>query len=82
MEAIIELLELAEGMIFCFAAGLLFARISGYGEFYDKMLYDVKSDEYIKIKKHNKDNNKNTIQNGSIKKIKQNGNKTFNGSSY
>lgn len=51
MEAIIGLLELAGGVILFFAAGLLFARISGYGEYYDKMLYDEESDDSIVIKK-------------------------------
>lgn len=50
MEAIIGLLELAGGVIFFFAAGLLFARISGYGVFYDKRVYDEESDAYITIK--------------------------------
>ena len=41
MNAIIELvLELAGGVILLFAAGYTFAQISGYGEHYDKMLYD------------------------------------------
>jgi hypothetical protein len=56
METIIELLELAGGVIFFIAAGLLFARISGYGEYYDKMLYDDESDAYITIQKNNKEN--------------------------
>ncbi|MDD4992302.1 MAG: hypothetical protein PHR83_08725 [Paludibacter sp.] len=59
MEAIIGLLELAGGIIFFFAAGLLFARISGYGEFYDKMLYDEESDAYITFKRYKMDNNIN-----------------------
>jgi hypothetical protein len=44
MEAIIGLLELVGCVISFIAAGLLFARISGYGEFYDKMLFDKESD--------------------------------------
>jgi len=55
MKAIIELLELAVGVILVFAAGYTFARISGYSEFYDKMLYENESEEYITIKKNNKD---------------------------
>lgn len=60
MDAIISLLELAGGVILSFAAGWLFARISGYGEFYDKMLYDDESDAYITIKE-NKDNDDDII---------------------
>jgi len=56
MEAIIGIIELAGGVILFFAAGLLFARISGYGEYYDKMLYDDESDAYITIQKNNKEN--------------------------
>ncbi len=56
MEATIGLFELVGGMIFFFAAGLLFARISSYGKYYDKMLYDEESDTYIVIKKINKEN--------------------------
>ena len=59
MEAIIEIIELVGGVIFFFAVGLLFARISGYGEYYDKMLYDEESDAYITIKESNEDNKAN-----------------------
>jgi hypothetical protein len=62
MEAIIGLLELVGGVIFFFAAGLLFARVSGYGEFYDKMLYDDESDAYITIKKNNEYNDNDFIR--------------------
>lgn len=66
MEAVIGLLELAGGVIFLFAASYTFARISGYGEFYDKMLYDEDSDEYITIKKSNTDNDDESIHHVSI----------------
>ena len=66
MEAIIELLELAGVVIFLIAAGLLFARISGYGEYYDKMLYDDESDAYITIKKNKEDNDEDIIHHVSI----------------
>lgn len=62
MEAIIGIIELAGGVIFFFAVGLLFARISGYGEFYDKMLYDDESDAYITIKNNNEDNDNDFIR--------------------
>jgi len=68
MEAIIGLLELVGGVILFFAAGLLFARISGYGEYYDKMLYDEESDAYITIKKNKID----TDEYATIKKNKKN----------
>jgi len=55
MEAIIGVIELVGGIILFFAGGLLFARISGCGEYYDKMLYDEESDAYITIKKSNDD---------------------------
>jgi hypothetical protein len=61
MEAIIGLLELAGGVILFFAVGYTFARISGYGEYYDKMLYDEESDTYITIQKNNKDNDDDII---------------------
>ena len=61
MEAIIGLLELAGGVILFFAAGLLFARISGYGEYYDKMIYDEESDAYITIQKDNEENDDGDI---------------------
>jgi len=68
MEAIIGLIELAGGVILFFAAGLLFARISGYGKFYDKMLYDEESEAYIKIKKgkNKKDDEDDIIHHVSI----------------
>jgi hypothetical protein len=61
MDAIISLLELAGGVILSFAAGWIFARISGYGEYYDKMLYDDESDAYITIQKNNEDNDDDII---------------------
>lgn len=69
MKSIIELLvEMVGFLILIFSVVWVFIRFTGYGEFYDKMLYDVKSDVYIKIKNQNKGNNENTIHNGSIKK--------------
>jgi hypothetical protein len=45
MNSVVELvLELAGGVVLLFATGYTFARISGYGEFYDKMLYDEDGD--------------------------------------
>ena len=61
MEGIIGLLELAGGVILVFAAGYTFARISGYGEYYDKMLDDEESDTYITIQKNNKENDDDDI---------------------
>jgi len=59
MEAIIELvLELAGGVILFFAVAYTFARISGYGEYYDKILYDDDDNIDLTIKKNNKDNEK------------------------
>lgn len=41
MKSVIELLvELSGGIILLFAAGSVLARIFGYDEYYDKMLYD------------------------------------------
>jgi hypothetical protein len=57
MEAIIGLIELAVGMILFFLASLMFARISGYGEFYDKMLYNQGLDKYKTNKRNNNNNN-------------------------
>jgi len=46
MNTTIELvLELVGGVIFLLAAGWTLARISGYDEYYDKMLYDDDDDE-------------------------------------
>jgi hypothetical protein len=58
MEAIIGLLELAGGVILAFAAGYTFARISGYGEYYDKIFYDEESDADITIQRNNQVNDK------------------------
>ena len=45
MNSIIELaLELAGGVILLFAVGYTFSQLSGYGEHYDKMLYDEDGD--------------------------------------
>jgi hypothetical protein len=66
MEAIIDLFELAVGVILVFAAGYTFARISGYDEYYDEILYD--DDDYIDltIKKSNTDNDDDIIYHVSI----------------
>jgi hypothetical protein len=58
---LIIIIEILGGMILFFAAGLLFARISGYDEYYDKMLYDDESDAYITIQKNNEDNDDDII---------------------
>ena len=72
MEAIIGLLELAGGVILFFAAGLIFAKLSGYGEYYDKMLYDDESDAYITVQKNNnKNDDDDIIHHVSIWKNKQ-----------
>ena len=66
METLIELLELVGGVILVFAAGYTFARISGYDEYYDNMLYDDESDAYITIQKSNEDNDDDIIHHVSI----------------
>jgi hypothetical protein len=66
MEAIIGLIEWVGGIILFIEVGLLLARVSGYGEYYDKMLYDEDSDEYITIKKNKKDNDEDMIHHVSI----------------
>ena len=51
MNSILELhLEVIGGIALLFAAVWVFARISGFGEYYNKMLYDEESDAYITIK--------------------------------
>ena len=66
MEAIIGLLELAGGVVLLFALGYTFARMSGYGEFYDRMLYDDDADFEITIKKDDTDNDDDIIHHVSI----------------
>jgi len=66
MEALIGLLELLGGIIFVFAAGHTFARMSGYGEFYDRMLHDDDADFEITIKKDDMDNDDDIIHHVSI----------------
>jgi hypothetical protein len=66
MEAIIGIIELAGAVVLLFAAGWVFARISGYGEHYDKMLYDEDADAEIKIKKSNTENDDDIIHHVSI----------------
>jgi len=53
-----SVLELVGGIIFLLAAGNILARIIGYDEYYDKMLYDDDDDDTdVTIKKNNTDNN-------------------------
>lgn len=62
MKSTIELLVETGGfLILLFSVVWLFVRFTGYGEFYDKMLYDEESDAYITIQKSNKDNDDNII---------------------
>ncbi|MBP1638108.1 MAG: hypothetical protein H6Q18_897 [Bacteroidetes bacterium] len=52
MKSTIELLvEMGGFLILLFSVVWLFVRFTGYGKFYDKMLYDEESDDYIAIKK-------------------------------
>jgi hypothetical protein len=51
---VIVFIEFLGAVILLIAVGYNFARISGYGESYDKMIYDEESDDYITIQK-NKD---------------------------
>lgn len=56
MEAIIGIIELTGCGILLFAVSYTFACISGYGEFYDKMLYDNDNDNNdIAIKNNNQE---------------------------
>jgi hypothetical protein len=66
MEAIIGLIELAVCMILFFLASLMFARISGYGEFYDKILYNDYDDIDMKIY-NNKENDDDNIRSVSFR---------------
>lgn len=67
MKSVIELLvELAGGVVLLFATGWMFARISGYSEHYNEMLYDEESDEYITIKKNNDHDEDDIIHHVSI----------------
>jgi len=59
MEAIIELIKLTGCGILLFAVGYTFACISGYGEFYDKILYDDDDDIDLIIKNYKNDNDDN-----------------------
>jgi len=62
MNSTIELLvELAGAVVLLIAAGWVFARISGYGEHYDKMLYDEDADADITIKKSKTENDDDNI---------------------
>lgn len=49
------IIELFGASFLLFALGYTFARISGYDEYYDKMLYDD-DDKDLKIKNNNTDN--------------------------
>ena len=50
MNSIIELiLKLAGGVILLFSTGYTFAQISGYGEHYDKMLYNDDGEMDVQI---------------------------------
>ena len=66
MNSILELhLEVIGGIALLFAAVWVFARISGFGEYYNKMLYDEESDAYITIKE-GEDNEDDIIHHVSI----------------
>lgn len=61
MKSTIELLVETGGfLILLFSVVWVFVRFTGYGEFYDKMLYDYESDAYITIKE-SKDNEDDII---------------------
>ena len=92
MKSTIEIIVQLGGVALIFAAVWAFVRFTGYGEFYDKMMYDEESDDYITIKKgkdikddedniiHHVSDEDDIIHHVSIKKKRiQNGNKTFNG---
>ena len=56
MKSILDIiLQLLGGLVLLFAGGLLFAHMSGYDEYYDKMLYDD-DDKDLTIKNNNTDN--------------------------
>ena len=55
MKSILDIiLQLLGGLVLLFAGGLLFAHMSGYDEYYDKMLYDD-DDKDLTIKNNNTD---------------------------
>ena len=57
MKTIIELIvQLAGGVVLLFAIGWLVARLTGYDEYYDNMLYDDDTDET-----YNQDNDEDMI---------------------
>jgi hypothetical protein len=56
MKSIIELIELSEGAILFFAVGWVYARVTGYGEYYGNMLSEDDEDTDLTIKNNNKDN--------------------------
>ena len=63
MKSILDIiLQLLGGLVLLFAGGLLFAHMSGYDEYYDKMLYDD-DDKDLSIK------NKNTDKDDDIHRI-------------
>jgi len=67
MNATIELvLELVGGIILLLAAVWTLARISGYDDYYDNMLFDDDDDTDITIKKNNTDNNDDMIHHVSF----------------
>ena len=56
MKSILDIiLQLLGGLVLLFAGGVLFAHMSGYDEYYDKMLYDD-DDKDLTIKNNNTDN--------------------------
>lgn len=89
MKTTIELiLEMVGYIILIFAVVWAFVRFTGYGEYYDKM---QRGDDDLETTIDEKENNKTGIKNSqdnnmthflSIKKRTENGDKTFNGSSY
>ena len=57
MKSAVELaIELIGALILLFAAVSVFVRLSGYGEHYDKKIYDEESDADITIQQNNTDN--------------------------
>jgi len=67
MESTIEIIvKLAGSMVLIFTLVWVFNSVTGYGEFYDKMLYDDDDDTDLTIKNNNKDNKDDIIHHVSI----------------
>ena len=64
MKSIVDIIiQLTGGLVLLFAVGMLFAHMSGYDEYYDKMLYD-EDDSDLRIKQ-----NKNRDKDDDIHRI-------------